>query len=106
MPAALVAVLPHDPGGASARVVTHGSLEARWFAPRGPVPRQAQHDRPQVYVIVRGRGTFNCDGEREPFGPGDMIWVPAGGVHCFEDHTRDLAVWGILYEPGPGRQAG
>lgn len=102
LPAALVATLPSEPGSASTRIITHGSFEARWFAPLG-TDRQTSHDRPEVYVVVRGRGTFFCNGEREPFAPGDLIWVPVGAEHRFEDFTRDLAVWGILYDPGQDR---
>lgn len=103
LPAALAAVLPTDPGRNSARILSHGSFEARWLAPGGAAsdwPRP----RPEVFVVVRGRGTFFCDGTRESFGPGDMIWVPAGAEHRFEDFTRNLAVWAITYAPDAGRQ--
>ena len=102
LPAALVASLPNEPGSASTRIITHGAFEARWFAPRG-VDRQAPPDRPEIFIVVRGRGTFVCNGEREPFAPGDLIWVPAGAERGFEEFTRDLAVWGILYDPGQDR---
>ena len=72
LPAALVASLPSEPGSASTRIITHGAFEARWFAPRG-VDRQPPPDRPEIFIVVRGRGTFVCNGEREPFAPGDLI---------------------------------
>jgi quercetin dioxygenase-like cupin family protein len=31
------------------------------------------------------------------FGPGDLLWVPAGVVHRFKDFTDDLAVWVVFF---------
>jgi mannose-6-phosphate isomerase-like protein (cupin superfamily) len=39
---------------------------------------------------------------RHAFGPGDLLFVPAGVVHRFEDFTDDLAVWVIFYGPEGG----
>ncbi|MBR0672686.1 cupin domain-containing protein [Neoroseomonas soli] len=100
-PAALAATLPKEAGRASARIFTHGSFEARWYAPHGLDP-QAPHNRDEAYVVVRGRGTFFCNGVREPFAPGDLLWVPAGAEHRFEDFSPDLAVWVIFYGPEGG----
>lgn len=101
LPAAEAAAAPNEPGRASARIFAHGSFEARWYAPRGTDP-QAPHTRDEAYVVVRGRGTFFCAGERAPFAPGDMIWVPAGAEHRFEDFSDDLAVWVVFYGPEGG----
>lgn len=101
LPAAEAAATPNDLGRLSARIFTHGTFEARWYAPRGSDP-QAPHTRDEAYVVVRGRGTFFCDGQRAPFGPGDMLWVPARAEHRFEDFSDDLAVWVIFYGPEGG----
>lgn len=100
-PAAEAAATPNEPGRLSARIFGHGSFEARWYAPRG-TDTQAPHDRDEAYVVVRGSGTFFCAGTRAPFVPGDLIWVPAGAEHRFEDFTDDLAVWVIFYGPEGG----
>ena len=55
-----------------------------------------------AYVVISGQGTFLCDGQRAPFAPGDLLWVPAGAEHRFEDFTDDLAVWVIFYGPEGG----
>ena len=34
--------------------------------------------------------------------PGDLLFVPAGVVHRFEEFTDDLAVWVIFYGPEGG----
>lgn len=101
LPAAEAAATPNDPGRLSAHIFAHGSFEARWYAPRGHDP-QTPHTRDEAYVVIRGSGTFCCAGQRAAFGPGDMIWVPAGAEHRFEDFTDDLAVWVIFYGPEGG----
>ncbi len=101
LPAAEAAATPNGPGRLSARIFTHGTFEARWYAPRGTDP-QTPHTRDEAYVVVRGRGTFFCDGQRAPFGPGDMLWVPARAEHRFEDFSDDLSVWVIFYGPEGG----
>jgi mannose-6-phosphate isomerase-like protein (cupin superfamily) len=42
--------------------------------------------------------------DRHRFGPGDLLFVPAGVEHRFEDVGDDLAVWVILYGPDSGGQ--
>ena len=37
--------------------------------------------------------------ERSSFGPGDMLFVPAGVEHRFEDFTDDLTVWVVFHGP-------
>jgi len=37
--------------------------------------------------------------ERSSFGPGDMLFVPAGMEHWFENFTDDLAVWVVFHGP-------
>ncbi len=79
------------------------TFEARWYAPRGSDP-QTPHTRDEAYVVVRGHGMFLCAGQRAPFGAGDMLWVPAGAEHRFEDFSDDLAVWVIFYGPEGGER--
>jgi len=57
-------------------------------------------------VVARGRGQFLNGGVRHPFGPGDVLFVPAGVVHRFEDFSDDLAVWVFFYGPEGGEAAG
>ena len=93
--------LPGPNGARSALLYRHGTLEAKVYAPRGTDP-QTPHRRDEIYVVIRGSGTFVCDGRREPFGPGDFLFAPAGVVHRFEEFTDDLAVWVFYYGPDGG----
>lgn len=72
-----------------------------------PLPRPTTpHAQDEVYVIIRGRGVFRHDGKRDPFEPGDLLFVAAGAEHRFEDYTEDLAVWVVFYGPGGGEVPG
>lgn len=88
----------------SALAFTHGTLELRFYAPRG-TDRQWPHDRDELYIVLSGRGSFVADGERCEFGPGDALFAPAGSVHRFEDFTDDLDLWVIFYGPKGGEPA-
>jgi mannose-6-phosphate isomerase-like protein (cupin superfamily) len=92
------------PGGNGERFVElfgHGTLSVELYAPRGSDPQQP-HSRDEVYVVVQGRGRFLNGGVRHPFGPGDVLFVPAGMVHRFEEFSDDLAVWVFFYGPEGG----
>jgi mannose-6-phosphate isomerase-like protein (cupin superfamily) len=92
---------PLEPGRASASLLTHGSLNLRWYAPRG-VDRQTPHDRDEVYIVAAGTGWFVRDGDRFRFGPGDALFVPAGVTHRFEEFSGDFGVWVMFYGPVGG----
>ena len=98
---ALVALTASADGKPFVRLFTHGSLEVEVYR---PVDRDLQvpHARDEVYVVIAGRGTFVCDGERTPFGPGSLLFVPAGIEHRFEDFTDDFSTWVLFYGPQGG----
>ena len=52
--------------------------------------------------MVQGKGQFLNGGVRHRFGPGDVLFVPAGVVHRFEEFSDDLAVWVFFYGPEGG----
>jgi mannose-6-phosphate isomerase-like protein (cupin superfamily) len=96
--------LERIPGPARERYVElfrHGSLCVELYAPRAHDP-QSPHTRDEVYVVVQGSGQFRNGDTRHAFGPGDLLFVPAGVEHRFEDFTDDLAVWVIFYGPEGG----
>jgi mannose-6-phosphate isomerase-like protein (cupin superfamily) len=86
-----------------AGVFRHGSLEVEIYAPVGSDP-QSPHSRDEAYVVVSGTGTFVSDKGREPFGPGDVLFAPAGVVHRFEEFSADLVVWVFFYGPEGGER--
>ena len=96
-----LARLPGPAGERYVEMFQHGTLSVELYAPRGSDP-QTPHTRDEVYVVVQGNGQFRNGNTRHPFGPGDLLFVPAGVVHRFEDFTDDLAVWVIFYGPEGG----
>lgn len=96
--------LPHPDGKRFVTLFQRGSLTVELYAPRGHDPQQP-HSRDEVYVVISGRGEFLCGKERTPFGPGDLLFVPAGVVHRFEDFSDDLVVWVVFYGPEGGERS-
>jgi len=99
---------PLPPGNLAAPVLGHGTLLVEYYAPRGSDPQQP-HTRDELYVVIAGSGHFvtgtENGGVRHPFGSGDVIFVPAGVVHHFEDFTDDFATWVVFYGPEGGEPA-
>jgi len=96
--------LPPPPEEQYAILFRHGTLTVGLYAPRGTDPQQP-HTRDEVYVVVRGQGTFLHGDTRRPFAPGDLIFVPAHVRHRFEDFSDDLVVWVLFYGPEGGETA-
>lgn len=80
-----------------------GTLVVEYYAPRGVDPQQP-HKQDELYVIASGSGMFVNGDQRHPFGVGDVLFVPAGVVHRFEDFTDDFATWVFFYGPEGGEQ--
>ena len=102
-PDGFLAKLPTPEGQRSVLAFEHGTLTVKVYAPRGTDP-QKPHTRDEAYVVVSGSGTFVHGERRDPFGPGDFLFAPAGLPHRFEDFTDDLVVWVIFYGPEGGER--
>jgi mannose-6-phosphate isomerase-like protein (cupin superfamily) len=98
-----MARLPGPNGERFAEVLKHGTLVVEVYAPR-EVDAQQPHTRDELYVVMRGSGYFVNGPSREQFGPGDVLFVPAGVRHRFEEFTHDLAVWVVFYGPEGGER--
>jgi len=97
--------LPGDQGEPFRVLLEHGSLEIEVYAVQGHDP-QTPHDRDEVYVIMCGSGYFRNGEERHAFSPGDLLFVPAGVVHRFEEFTADFSTWVMFYGPVGGEVPG
>jgi len=78
-------------------------MVVKYYAPRG-TDEQTPHTRDEVYVVARGSGTFVNGDRRHPFRAGDVLFVPAGVDHRFEDFTDDFGTWVIFYGPEGGER--
>lgn len=99
-----LARLPGPAGERFAKVFGRGNLDIEIYAPRDR-DAQSPHTRDEAYIVVAGSGTFVHGDDREPFGPGDYLFVAAGVEHRFEDFTDDLVVWVVFYGPEGGELA-
>lgn len=100
---ALAAVSRIKEGVPSAFVFEHGTLQVKMYRP-SQQDLQKPHTRDEIYVIARGTGDFVNGGERHAFQPGDVLFVPAGVTHRFEDFSDDFCTWVMFYGPEGGEQ--
>lgn len=100
---ALGAVAQVREGLPSAFVFEHGTLQVKMYQP-GKQDTQKPHARDEVYLVARGSGWFVNGADRHPFGTGDLLFVPAGTEHRFEDFSDDFCAWVIFYGPEGGEQ--
>jgi len=96
-----LARLPGPENKRFATLFEHGSLTVEIYAPQGSDP-QTPHTRDEIYVVVQGSGEFINGGTREHFGPGDVLFVPAGVDHRFVNFSDGLVVWVMFYGPEGG----
>lgn len=79
----------------------HGSLLVEIYKP-AKVDKQTPHTRDEIYVIASGSGEFILADKRTNFATGDMLFVPAGEDHRFENFTDDFVTWVFFYGPEGG----
>ena len=80
---------------------THGTLEIEIYKPEG-VDKQQPHTRDELYVIASGHGYFVHEAKRHAVETGEVLFVPAGDVHRFEDFSEDFSTWVFFYGPEGG----
>jgi mannose-6-phosphate isomerase-like protein (cupin superfamily) len=100
---ALDAVAKTREGIPSAFVFEHGTLQVKMYQP-SKEDLQKPHTRDEIYVIARGSGWFVNGSERYRFQNGDMLFVPAGVEHRFEEFTDDFCTWVMFYGPEGGEK--
>jgi mannose-6-phosphate isomerase-like protein (cupin superfamily) len=93
--------LPGPGGLPFVELFRRGPLSVELFAPRG-VDTQKPHAQDELYIVAQGRGEFANGPVRHEFGPGDVMFVPAGVVHRFENFTNDFLVWVVFCGPEGG----
>ncbi len=76
-------------------IFKHGLLELEYYKPVGQDPQQP-HTRDEVYFVISGTGWFAQGNGRQRFGPGEVLYAPAGSPHRFEDFSEDFSTWAIF----------
>lgn len=87
------------------KVMEHGTMSVEIYRPGG-TDAQTPHLQDELYVIINGSGEFLNNGKRTAFEQGDILFVPAGIEHRFENFTDDFATWAIFYGPDGGENTG
>ena len=84
-------------------MMKHGTMTIEYFAPQ-EADTQTPHKQDEIYVIIKGHSTFFRDGERMYCKKNDVLFVPAGMEHYFENFSDDFATWVIFYGPDGGEK--
>lgn len=93
-----------DAGKPFKELFSHGSMTVEIYKP-DKVDLQQPHTRDELYVVATGSGYFISEDGREKFETGEVLFVPAGVVHRFEDFTNDFSTWVFFYGPEGGENA-
>ena len=84
-------------------VMKNGNMTVEYFAPQ-ELDTQTPHKQDEVYVIISGHSSFYRNGERISCKKGDILFVPAGMEHYFENFSHDFSTWVIFYGPDGGEK--
>jgi mannose-6-phosphate isomerase-like protein (cupin superfamily) len=76
-------------------IMKNGTMSIGFFAAQA-TDTQTPHKQDEIYTIAKGHGSFYRDGERVYCKKDDMLFVPAGMEHQFENFSDDFlrAGWG------------
>jgi mannose-6-phosphate isomerase-like protein (cupin superfamily) len=105
--------LPQPPGGnyplgtPFVRALAHGSMRVELFAPAAAgmdEDIQQPHVQDELYIVQCGRSAFWLREERCVVQTGDVLFVPAGAPHRFEDFSDDFVTWVVFYGPQDGER--
>lgn len=75
------------------------------YIPTGRAPDHF-HRYDEVVYVLAGEGAFHVDGESAPLRAGSCVHLPAGLVHCLENHGPDeMRVLGVFQPAGSPAEA-
>ncbi|MEP7253118.1 MAG: cupin domain-containing protein [Ginsengibacter sp.] len=78
------------------KLMEDGNMTVEYFAPKVK-DTQSPHKQDELYVIVSGSSEFYRDSETINCKKGDILFVPAGMEHRFNNFSEDFATWVIFY---------
>ena len=84
-------------------MMKHGTMTIEYFAPK-ETDTQSPHKQDEIYVIIKGYATFLWNDERTDCKANDVLFVPAGMPHRFENFSDDFATWVIFYGADGGEK--
>lgn len=91
------------PPNLAAHLADIGSLDLEFYSPH-LMDLQQPHTRDELYIVAKGTGILEVEGERLPFAAGDVLIVPAHAEHRFTTFSDDFGTWVIFYGPEGGER--
>ncbi len=86
------------------QLLQHKTMQVEYFAPKEK-DTQKPHKQDELYIIVSGSATLIKNDEALSCKVHDVLFVPAGMEHHFEDFTCDFSTWVIFYGMEGGEAA-
>lgn len=71
-------------------------MRVEYFAPQGK-DTQTPHEQAELYIIASGKSEFVRETEIVDCKTGDVLFVPEGMDHYFQNFSDDFATWVIFY---------
>lgn len=93
--------LSENPDALFFKVLEHASMSVEIYRPVNK-DEQTPHLQDELYIIISGTGNFLNNGAPTTFQTGDVLFVPAGVEHRFENFSNNFATWVIFYGPKGG----
>ena len=85
-------------------LMKHDTMSVEYFAPIIKDTQQP-HRQDEIYIIASGSSHFFINGNYLNCKAGDLLFVPAGIEHRFEDFSADFATWVIFYGADGGEKS-
>ncbi|MBK8556567.1 MAG: cupin domain-containing protein [Lewinellaceae bacterium] len=101
--AATLKQLSGHEGSTFLELFRHGTMSVELYKPEG-LDLQQPHEQDDIYIVLHGHGQFLHGSTQVSFGPGDLLFVPAGIEHRFLDFSDDFCTWVIFYGPKGGEK--
>ena len=89
---------PPPPGNLAVPILSNNGIDLEFYAPLNRDPQQP-HTRDELYFVATGSGVFFDGEQRRQVQQGDMVFVPAGRAHRFEEFSIDFTVWVVFFGP-------
>jgi len=89
--------------GSTIRELHHTDLQSLAEATLEPGQATERHYHrvaEEIYLVTKGAGHLEIDGERRRVGPGDAVLIPPGAWHTLEnDGTSELTILCVCVPP-------
>jgi len=81
----------------------HGTMSVILYTPHGK-DYQTPHEQDELYIVIKGTGELIVEDTVHVFKTGDVLFVPAGKEHRFENFSEDIITWAVFWGPKGGEK--